>query len=478
MLRHTPVYAILIFTFSLAGYAGERPNIIHIMADDLGYGDLGSYGQETLSTPNLDQMAREGMRFTQYYAGNTVCRPSRAALRFGQHPGNAPVNSNAKFVVQPDDITVTSLLDQAGYTIGGVGKWALGYADTVGAPFKLHHDMWFGYLQQGAAHNYYPQFLWNNDRLVTLDNKVKYTKDYRTGLGGESGHATQRHEYSHDLMVDRAMQFVRENQDGPFYLEMHVTIPHANNEGKPQGMEVPDAGPYSNKDWPAPEKGFAGMVHRLDRDVGQMIDLLEKLEIDEDTVVFFTSDNGPHKEGGHKATFFDSNGPLRGIKRDLYEGGIRVPLIVRWPGQIEPGTTSDHLAAFWDFMPTVADLAGIQTPTHSDGLSYLPTLLGDEDKQEKHDFLYWDFQTHSTGSRSHAISRAVRMGKWKAVQPKTGDPIELYNLQKDLGEQNNIADQHPGVVAEARSIFKRYGDEDKSSATGRMIHKSTATRIR
>jgi len=287
----------------------RKPNIIFILADDLGYGDLGCYGQKQMATPNLDRLAQEGVRFTQAYAGSTVCAPSRCALMTGLHMGHARIRGNARFPLRPADLTVAELLKGAGYRTGLIGKWGLGEACSTGIPNAKGFDEWLGYLNQQHAHNYFPEFLWENQREVFL-----------------AGNMGTRKQYSHDLFTDRALQFLQGHRDQPFFLYLAYTIPHANNElGREtgNGMDVPGDAPYSGKDWPQVERNFAAMVHRLDADVGKVLEQLKKLGLDEDTIVFFSSDNGPHREGGHDPDFFDSNGPLRGIKRDLYEGGIR-----------------------------------------------------------------------------------------------------------------------------------------------------------
>ncbi len=436
------VLGVLIGVFALprcASAADRPPNIIYIMADDLGYGDLGCYGQKVIQTPNIDRLAREGMRFTDHYSGHTVCRPSRLVLLTGRHSGHTAIDSNARYVFPPGAQTVTTLLQQAGYATGGIGKWAMGGADSTGAPHKQGFDLWFGYLDQSEAHNYYPEHLWRNGQQIPLPGNV---------IGPHRRVAVQRTTYSHDLMTDEALAFIRRHADRPFLLQAHFTIPHANNEGggaTGDGMEVPDYGIYTDRDWPNTEKGFAAMVGRLDRDVGRMIDLLHELGIAENTVVLFTSDNGPHQEGGHKMEFFDSNGPLRGLKRDLYEGGIRVPLIVWWPGTVAAGSSCDHPSAFWDFLPTACELAGIEPPADIDGISYLPSLLGKP--QPQHEYLYWQ-----AGSKI-----AARKGRYKAVIVGKGKPFELYDLDADIGEKTNIADDHPEVVAEMRRILTEAG---------------------
>lgn len=434
-------------------HSAEPPNIIYIMTDDLGYGDLGCFGQEVIRTPRLDQMAAEGLRMTDHYAGHTVCRPSRLVLWTGQHVGSTGLIGNRPHSLSGAEATVPKLLKAAGYATGGVGKWALGNVETPdevdnpGHPNRNGLDYWFGYLNQGLAHNYYPTYLWENQTQVPLPGNVLSDHPHARGRVSKV-----RETYSHDVITDAALDFVRRNRDRPFLLHIHWTIPHANNEGGRvlgDGMEVPDYGPYADRDWPDPEKGFAAMITRMDGDVGRLLDLLQELDIDERTVVFFTSDNGPHQEGNHRVAFFDSNGPLKGFKRSMHEGGIRVPMIVRWPGKIAPGGVSDLPTASWDFLPTACELAGIEPPADIDGLSIVPTLLGRTDEQPKHDYLYW-------ASSEGDTSVGVRMGDWKLVryrrtndgQTADGGPEwRLYDLANDLGEEHDVADQNPDVVA-------------------------------
>ncbi len=443
----------LLTSGSVAGQAnsieGERPNIIFILADDLGYGDVGCFGQKTIRTSNIDRMAAEGMRFTDHYAGSTVCAPSRCCLMTGLHSGHALVRGNARVPLRPEDVTVAELLKEAGYATGIIGKWGLGEPDTTGIPNRQGFDYWLGYLNQRHAHNYYPEYLWRNEEQVELANEVNHIIGGRDRTPG--GVATKRVEYSHDLFAEEALSFVEKHREGPFFLYLVFTIPHANNEAGKEGMEVPSLEPYADRDWPNPQKGHAAMITRMDGDIGRLMAKLKALGIDENTFVFFSSDNGPHKEGGADPDFFSSSGPLRGYKRALYEGGIRVPTIARWPGKIKAGSVTDHVSAFWDFLPTCCDLAGIKTPDGIDGLSMVPALLGRDSKQKKHDFLYWEF--HEQGKR-----QAVRMCDWKGVRQdvaKNPDgPIELYNLKDDIGEEHNVAGRHPEIVAKIEQIMK------------------------
>jgi arylsulfatase A-like enzyme len=460
-----------------AATKASRPNIIYIMTDDLGYGDLGCFGQKRIKTPNIDQMARQGMKFTDHYAGHTVCRPSRLVLWLGKHVGHTGLTGNRPRSLTSKELTVARCLHDVGYATGGVGKWALGNVndpseiDNPGHPNKNGFDYWFGYLNQSIAHNYYPTHLWENSRQVPLPGNV--IGDYPNGRGRVS---SKRVSYSHDFMTEAAFNFIRREKDNPFLLHIHWTIPHANNEGgrvHGDGMEVPDYGIYADKDWPNPEKGFAAMIGRMDKDVGRLMKLLKELNIDEKTLVVFTSDNGPHNEGGHRHEYFNSNGDLNGFKRSMHEGGYRVPMIARWPGKIKPATVSSHPSAFQDFLPTACELAGAEAPAGIDGISYLPTLVGQPDEQGKHEYLY-------CASGEGATSVGVRFGDWKLVQyrkpkvnrsKKEGAPPvtqsqrssgvkpdwRLYDLSKDIGEKNNVADQFPKVVAEILALLKRDG---------------------
>jgi len=412
----------------------SRPNIIFILADDLGYGNLGCYGQKQIQTPHLDRLAAEGMRFTQAYAGSTVCAPSRCSLMTGYHTGHARTRGNKypDLPLRPQDVTVTELLKKAGYRTGLIGKWSLGQLGSTGYPTRKGFDEWFGFFSQTHAHNFYPEHL--------LENESAYL------VRGNMG--TQRKEYAHDLFTQRAIQFIEKKDLQPYFLKLAYTIPHANNElGRDtgNGMEAPSTDSYAGKDWPAPDKGFAAMVTRMDRDIGRIVDKLKETGQDGNTLILFSSDNGPHKEGGHNPDFFDDNGPLRGTKRDLYEGGIRVPFLARWPAKVKAGAVADHVLAFWDFLPTACELAGVAAPKGNDGISFAPTLLG-RSGQRRHDFLYWEF--HERG-----FHQAVRAGDWKAVRFGLGQPLELYDLRHDIGETRNVASDHPDVVSKMEKIL-------------------------
>ncbi|HYW80366.1 MAG TPA: arylsulfatase [Thermoguttaceae bacterium] len=425
--------AVLAASFTVPNLtaAAEKPNLIYIMVDDLGYGDLGCYGQRRIKTPSIDRLAAEGLRFTDHYAGSTVCAPSRCVLMTGKHTGHARIRSNTPGLMADEDVTVAEVLRGVGYRTGVIGKWGIGHPPPPGDPARNGFDYFYGYLDMWHAHNFYPEFLFRNgDKVPLAGNRVP------SAPANGSGVAVERAQYTHDLFAAEALQFVERNRDRPFFLYLALNIPHANNEAGRRGMEVPDYGRYADLDWPEPQKGHAAMITRMDADVGRLIAKLAELGLEENTLVLFTSDNGPHREGGADPDFNNSNGPLRGIKRDLYEGGIRVPLIARWPGKVAPGTTTDHASAFWDFLPTACELAGAESPKGIDGISYLPTLLGDASRQKQHDHLYWEFQNKP----------AVRQANWKAVRLNPSSKIELYDLDNDLGETTNIAADNPTIV--------------------------------
>ncbi|MCW0483142.1 arylsulfatase [Gaoshiqia sediminis] len=426
------------------------PNVIYMLADDLGYGDLSCYGQTHFQTPNIDRLAREGMLFTQHYAGCTVCAPSRSSLLTGQTTGHTPVRGNkswepeGQWPMPAESVTLAELLKEAGYATGCFGKWGLGFTGTSGDPNSQGFDEFYGYNCQSLAHNYYPGHLWHNQDKIVLEGNA--------GDGFET--------YAPGLIHQQALQFMEANKDKPFFMYYPSPIPHAelllpNEEMEPfrgkylpeksyQGAEPSDdrfrLGAYGSQD--ECHAAFAAMVSLLDRQVGEILDKLEELGLAENTIVIFTSDNGPHLEGGADPDYFDSNGPLRGYKRDLYEGGIREPMLVRWPGKVQAGSHSDHISAFWDVMPTLTELAGLESPQNIDGISFLPTLLGIEGQQE-HDYLYWEF--HEMGGR-----QAIRQGNWKLVVTQVSNlentKVELFDLETDLGEETDLAQQEPEVV--------------------------------
>ena len=459
MTRLFAILGILVSApHALAQATPERPNVIWIMADDLGYGDLGCYGQQLIQTPRLDQMAAEGLRFTQFYAGATVCAPSRCVLMTGQHTGRARVRGNsAKHLQTLDDanVTVAEVLKEAGYVTALCGKWGLGEEGTTGLPNDQGFDFFYGYLNQHHAHNYYPAFLWRNKARVPLRNVVAPKGDDPYGVGW----ATERIDYSHDLIMEEGLQWLEANHDRPFFLYLALTIPHANNEGSRgtgDGQEVPDYGVYADRDWTNPNKGQAAMITRMDRDVGRVLDLLVDRQIADRTLVLFTSDNGHHQEGNNDPEFFDANGPLRGMKRDLYEGGIRAPTIVWQPGAVAAGESTEFIGYSGDLMATVCDLVRVAPPDPELGLqsvSLAPTLYG-RGEQQQHEYLYWEF--YERGS-----AQAVRFGDWKAVRkPMIDGDVELFNLAVDLGEENDVAGEHPEIVKQAVSYLDEAHVED------------------
>jgi len=437
----------LIFTpfFALNAQQSNPPNIIFIMADDLGIGDLGCYGQEMIQTPEIDKMASEGVRFTQVYAGSSVCAPTRSSIMTGMHNGHNRVRDNIPHGVflRPDDITVAEVLKQAGYTTGAIGKWSLGNPGSWGTANMQGFDYFYGHLNQDQAHFYYPDYLWENDEIDLLS--------------GNRG--TKRNEYTHHNFTKKALSFIDQNKRKPFFLYLAYTLPHFSDFDKntPETLIVPSDEPYSNKDWPQVEKNYASMVNMIDTDVGKIMDLIKELGLDSNTIIFFTSDNGPNNRPSHDVEFFESNGIYRGYKRDMYEGGIRIPMIVRWPGKVPKGKTSDAIWAFWDFLPTAADLAGLPFNNNTDGISILPTLLGKE--QKLHDYLYWDY-----GHVRDEFMQAVRYGDYKGIRyiNKEGTTFELYNLVKDEGEENNIAKKEPAMVEKIIAMMEEAYVYDES----------------
>ncbi|WP_299551520.1 arylsulfatase [Seonamhaeicola sp.] len=425
------------------------PNIIYIMADDLGYGDLGVYGQEKIKTPNLDKMSSEGMLFTQHYSGSTVCMPSRASLLTGKHMGHSTVRGNPRWTstgkpvdIKDEDITVAEELKRVGYKTGIIGKWGLAEGDETGMPLKQGFDYFYGYRRHGPAHHYYPKELWENNESFDTGNNTK----------------EKRGTYSHDTFAEKAKQFVTENKENPFFLYLAFTIPHYE-------LTVPEESkmPYQTLNWEERDLtkkrsnyyhdkdghvSYAGMISRMDRDIGDLLKLLDQLNLSDNTLIVFTSDNGHEFD----KDFFNSNGALKGKKRDLYEGGIRIPFIVKWPNKVKPNTKTDHISAFWDFLPTVCDIVNIEPTDKSiDGISYLPTLIGETQKQ--HDYLYWEF------NESKGPVQAIRKDNWKAVKYLDKD-LELYDLSIDLGEENNLAKENPEMVKEMENLLIEARTED------------------
>ena len=428
----------------------SQPNIIFILADDLGYGHLGSYGQEVIETPELDRLADGGLRFTQAYSGSTVCAPSRSVLMTGQHTGHTTVRANfgpdgERIPLNDEDITIAEVLRSAGYTTGMIGKWGLGEPGTTGLPNNQGFDHWFGFLNQHNAHSFYPPYLWRNDRIVYYN---------------ENEHG-QRQTYVQDLFIEDALEFIRTNRDGPFFLYLPFTLPHTELAAR-QDMLDKYSGKFDDLPFP-PKEGrpaveeakatYAAMVSTLDHDVGRIMRELEEQGIAGNTLVIFTSDNGAATEDGAVAEYFNGSGPLRGIKRDLYEGGIRVPMIASWPGRVEKGAVDEasHVV-FWDFLPTLAELAGAELPGGCDGISITPSLLHGTPVGNDRP-LYWEFQKNPKA----AMKQAVRWGRWKAVRLSEQEELELYDLARDIGEMVNVADQHPEIVKKFEAYLETAG---------------------
>ena len=460
----------IFLAFSFVTAKERPPNIILILADDLGYGDLSCFGQKTLKTPRLDKMASEGMKLTQFYAGCTVCAPSRSVLLTGRHMGRTAVrgNSTQPIVIKSGQHTLASVLKKAGYATACVGKWGVGTPDNFTNPNDVGFDHFFGYVNMWHAHNFYPEFLIRNGKVEKLQNEVapkwKRWQDPKLPQAGR-GVAVKKVQYAPDLFAKDALRFIREKQEQPFFLYFAMNVPHANNEAGNQGMEVPDIGEFAKEEWPEPEKGFAAMIKNIDQDVGQILDLITELDLAKDTLVLFTSDNGPHQEGGHKADFFNSNGQYRGIKRDLTEGGIRVPAIAWWPGTIKAGTTNDHQWYFGDFMATFAELAKTKAPEDIDSDSFLSTLQGNppEKQWSRKSQLYWEFLERGS-------AQAVRFGKWKAIRkPMFTGPIQLYDLSSDPEEKKDQAKSQTDLVRHASNLLDQSHDPDPNWKTpGRL----------
>ncbi len=449
-MRAIQAVTLVAAVVSLAAAEGEPPpNIVFIHADDLGWGDLGCYGQKWIATPRIDALAAEGLRFTQYYAGSTVCGPSRCCLLTGRHTGHATIRGNARDITLAEtDATVAMALSKAGYATACIGKWGLGHNDQPGAANRRGFDHFFGYTDHSHAHNYYPDFLWRNREKLPLRNVI----DWPPGsppLPERPGVAREKRDYSADLIADEAIAWLKQHAkptEKPFFLYFAPTLPHANNESKPNGMEVPDPDAYADKDWTAPNKGRAAMISRLDRDVGRVLDTLREMGVEKRTIVFFSSDNGPHREGGSDPDFFKASGPYRGIKRDLYEGGIRVPMIVRWPVRLAPGTT-DAVLTHWDFLATACDLTGAPAPEKTDGISYAALLRGEKAPAKARGVLYWEFF-------EGAPRFAIRRGPHKAIVwsgPKE-NRAELYDVVADPSETHDLAAEKPEWLAELRRL--------------------------
>jgi len=433
----------------------QRPNVILINADDLGYAALGSYGQKLILTPQIDKMAAAGIRFTDFYSANTVCVPSRVGLIMGMHPGHAPIRDNSTphlpnfsgyMDAFPGDLwppkvpTLGQVMKKAGYKTAQFGKLEAGLPLPKGKMTEHGWDYWFGYKATGAAFQYYPLELWKNDeKIVFEENRPEDVR--RPGIVGKKG------VYSEDLFVGEILKFIRSNKDAPFFVYFPTQIPHGRSPNDGDEIQVPDIGPYADREWTHLEKLYAAALTRLDSDVGRIIQELKDLGIDKKTIILFTSDNGDENSYYKYTDRFKATGPLKGKKRYLYEGGIRVPMIAYWPGTIKPSGVSALPAAGWDFMATLADLAGGQTPPHTDGISLVPTLIGENGRQSAREYLYWEYHWGK--------QQAVRIGRYKGIRiGGTKEPIELYDLLTDIGEKTNIASSHPELVKKIDSLME------------------------
>ena len=463
---------ILIITIIATSCTGKRkanstktiqPNIIYILSDDLGYGDLSSYGQKLFSTPNIDALAKAGILFTQHYSGSTVCAPSRSSLLTGLHTGNTPVRGNkevrpeGQWPIPDSTYTIAELLKNQGYATGAFGKWGLGYPGSEGDPLKQGFDTFYGYNCQRLGHHYYPYHLWNNDEKVALD--------------GNSG--TKKEQYAPNLIHQEALNFIDKNKGNPFFLYYPSIIPHAELAAPQEYMDKfigkfePEKaflgydegegyrnGKYESQTYP--HAAFVAMISLLDNQVGEIVKKVKDLGLEENTIFIFTSDNGPHQEGGADPDYFDSNGILKGYKRDLFEGGIRVPMIARWKGKIKAGTQTDHVSAFWDVMPTLADILKVELKAKTDGISFLPTLL-DAGKQINHDYLYWEF--HELKGR-----QAIRKDQWKLVKYKVKETPEyfLFDLSLDPSETKDLSNERPEKLVELKKILETARTESET----------------
>jgi len=468
-------FLLTLTTLALAQKKDQRPNIVLIMADDLGYGDLGVYGQQKIETKHIDSLAAKGMKFDNFYAGTSVCAPSRSSLMTGQHTGHTYVRGNKEIEPegqQPlaDSVqTFAMLLQQAGYTTGAFGKWGLGMVNTSGAPNQKGFDEFYGYNCQRQSHRYYPTHLWHNKERIELNDN---------GLMAQG-------QYAPALIQEKTLEFIDENRERPSFLYVPTVLPHAELSGPDDKYYQLyanrfDEKPYKGNDYgpqatvpgyasvEKPHAMYASMVSRMDAYVGQIVDRLRKNKLLDNTIIIFTSDNGSHKEGGADPNFFNSSGGLRGNKRDLYEGGIKTPFIVYWQGKVAEGKTSSYLGAFWDIMPTMVEVAQANKPHYTDGISFVPTLLGNNKQQKQHQYLYWEF--HEDGGR-----QALRQGDWKLILQKvtSSQPsAELYNLKQDPKEQNNIARENPNKVKELRQLIeKAHVESDIFPLTSVNTHK-------
>ncbi|WP_037328788.1 arylsulfatase [Runella zeae] len=476
MIRLLPLLLLVLVGFSFVRTTPPttRPNIIYIYADDMGYAELGCYGQKKIKTPHLDKLASEGIRFTQHYTSTPVCAPARCQLLTSKHAGHSYIRGNYELGGFPDSLeggqmplypgafTIGRMLQGVGYTTACIGKWGLGMANSSGSPNSQGFDYFYGYLDQKQAHNFYPTHLWENGKSVPLNNPVidvhkKLTPETAT----DAAFAYYRgKDYAIDKMAQKALAFVKENKNRPFFLYLPFTTPHVSlqapeeavNEYVGQFEDKPYLGEKSYASTPYPRATYAAMITYMDKQVGALMQLLKDLKIDDNTIVMFSSDNGATFNGGVEAAYFRSVANLRGLKMDVYEGGIREPMIARWPQKIPANQVTDHVSVQYDVMATLADIAGYTKPIDTDGLSFLPTLLGQKTKQKQHAYLYWEYPEKGG-------QLAIRMGNWKGVKTEVRKnrkgPWELYDLSKDESETTNVAAQHPELVREFDEIVER-----------------------
>lgn len=459
------------------GALSHKPNIIYILADDLGYAELGCYGQKKIKTPHIDQLAKSGIRFTEHYSGSPVCAPSRCVLLTGKHTGHAYIRDNDEMAdrgdvwhdpnlegqrpLLPGTETIATILKRIGYVTGAFGKWGLGGPNSTGHPNLQGFDEFFGYLCQRQAHNYYPDHLWHNDEKIVLHGNPYFFPHQKLPPDRDPNDPNAYREYrgeqySMDLIAEQARNFIAKHHQKPFFLYVPFPVPHAALQVPEDSLEeyrgafpeTPYLGDKGYTPHPAPRACYAAMITRMDQEIGKIIRLLKEYRLEENTIMLFSSDNGPTFNGGTDSAFFESAGPFRGLKTQLYEGGIRVPLIVSWPGHIQPGRTTDHPSAFWDVLPTLIDLVGVPAPKDVDGISFLPTLLGNK-AQKKHPALYWEYHAKP--------SQAVRFGDWKGVRFFDGSGnetgFELYHLKEDVAETTNQVTEYPDVEKIIREIM-------------------------
>ena len=453
-----PILQILISALLIVSLKAEpsKPNVIYILADDLGYGDLGCYGQKVLKTPHLDKMAAEGMRFSRNYSGSTVCAPSRCTLLTGKHSGHSSIRGNGPGLLRESDVSVADIFKKAGYRTGNFGKWGIGQPPPADMPNRHGFDEFFGYVNMFHAHNFYPEFLIHNGKEIKLRNELMQSFKKISPENRGMGVAKEKIDYAPNIIRSKMLDFIERHRQKPFFLLYTPNTPHANNEGGRngygRGMEVPDFAPYGDKNWPDTEKGFARMVDDLDLDIKNIRTALKKHALEENTLIIFSSDNGPHQEGGHKVDFFDSNGEKRGLKRDLYEGGVRVPMIACWPGKIPANSLNHSIVAFQDLMPTIAELTKINCP-ETDGISMWPKLLGHESNNLNRT-LYWEFPERGG-------KQALLKGNFKLIRLlKPQERYELYDVAKDPGESNNLIRKFPEVAEKLKKIMFSIPDEN------------------